>query len=57
MKRMQEEIATAQTIVFLGFGFYSKNLDLLKPQTKTAATTVIATALFAPHVEPQRYAA
>lgn len=45
MQRMHEEIATAQTIVFLGFGFYSKNLQLLKPQTKAAATGVIATGV------------
>lgn len=44
LENLRQEVAEAETIVFLGFGFHPQNMNLLAPATKTKIRQVYATA-------------
>lgn len=41
---MRDLVERANTIIFLGFGFHRQNMELLKPERRSSATSVFATA-------------
>jgi hypothetical protein len=45
LSNLRQEVAEAETIVFLGFGFHPQNMNILAPTTKTKTRRVYATAL------------
>lgn len=44
LRSLRQEVAEAETIVFLGFGFNPQNMNILTPTTKTKTRRVYATA-------------
>lgn len=42
--RIKDYVASAEVLVFLGFGFHAQNLEILTPERPRAAPTMIATA-------------
>lgn len=44
LNKIRTAVASAEMAVFLGFGFHSQNMELLKPEADTTMTQVFATA-------------